>query len=31
LQGTLQRIYLAQRSKIDGKVGLPSHELEPLE
>ena len=31
LQATLQRIYLAQRSKVDEKVGLPSHELDLLE
>jgi hypothetical protein len=31
LQGILQSINLAQQSKIDRKVGLPSHELELLE
>lgn len=31
LQGILQRIYLAQQSKIAENVGLPSHELELLE
>ena len=31
LQGILQKIYLAQQSKFDEKVGLPSHELELLE
>lgn len=31
LQGILQRIYLAQQSKVAGNVSLPSHELELLE